>query len=544
MNGAALAKHYSTLSALVVDAIPEIRLAIKKMVAEFGVGKVDTASHGEEAIAKCSNKQYDIILIDYNLGEKKSGQQVLEELRHVKMLGYQSIYILVTAETTRSKVYGAIENQPDAYLAKPFAPAALRSRLDALVKNRVELAEIYKAADAGDMEAAISACEKRIALNDKYLTACLKIQGTFLFQLKKFSQAEKVYRQVMQDKPFPWAQIGLANALLAQNKMNKAEPILQQMVENETPFLEAYDSLAEIQIRRGGLTQSQAIIEKATQLSPGSILRQRHLAEISEQNADYPGAEKAFKNALKSSYHSVYEKPKSYIQCIHSINKVVIEAGEPDKKRFDEVEQIIARMERRYKGDTGIKIQAKILMAETIRIHGREETAKKSFEEAEVLYEQNLGDDLSVDVALEYAKALSAQGNENKAIEVLKESAFRHSDDTEALRAIDSCLSEPVSEQGKKELLEFNRQGKVLFENLDFSGAVEFFAKALRLYPDHITLNLNIAMAIVKSFKSSPGQPESLRERLYTVLSKLENIPQDDKHYALYCSVKKQAESL
>ena len=113
---------YKNKRCLVIDDYPDIRASIKRMLNKFGAMNVDTASTGEEAMELCQKYSYDIVLADFNLGEKKSGQQILEEIRYRNLLKHSSLYIMITAETTRDKVYSAIENQPDAYIAKPFLP--------------------------------------------------------------------------------------------------------------------------------------------------------------------------------------------------------------------------------------------------------------------------------------------------------------------------------------------------------------------------------------------------------------------------------------
>ena len=103
-----LIKLYSNKRALVVDEFPDMRASIRRMLRSFGVETVDVANDGGDAMARCRENQYDIIICDYSLGKGKNGQQILEELRFTQSLNHQAIYILVTAEVTRSMVFGAL----------------------------------------------------------------------------------------------------------------------------------------------------------------------------------------------------------------------------------------------------------------------------------------------------------------------------------------------------------------------------------------------------------------------------------------------------
>ena len=85
MQRVELIKIYKNKSALVIDDYPDIRGSIRRMLVNFGVHNVDTAVNGEDAIQKCEENNYDIILADYNLGDNKSGQQILEEMRFKRL---------------------------------------------------------------------------------------------------------------------------------------------------------------------------------------------------------------------------------------------------------------------------------------------------------------------------------------------------------------------------------------------------------------------------------------------------------------------------
>ena len=131
-----LIKLYSNKRALVVDEFPDMRASIRRMLRSFGVETVDVANDGGDAMARCRENQYDIIICDYSLGKGKNGQQILEELRFTQSLNHQAIYILVTAEVTRSMVFGALEYKPDDYLIKPFNPLLLQARFDNLMLEK------------------------------------------------------------------------------------------------------------------------------------------------------------------------------------------------------------------------------------------------------------------------------------------------------------------------------------------------------------------------------------------------------------------------
>ena len=114
---------------LVVDDFPAMRSMMRAMLMAFGANNIKEARTGEEALDFLAEETKDLVLCDYNLGEGKDGQQVLEEAKERELLPYSSIFILTTAENTSDMVMGAVEFQPDEYLIKPFTKVVLQMRI-------------------------------------------------------------------------------------------------------------------------------------------------------------------------------------------------------------------------------------------------------------------------------------------------------------------------------------------------------------------------------------------------------------------------------
>ena len=77
---------------------------------------VTTSESGDDAITKCQNETYDIILMDIMM-PKKNGTETMKEL---KSMGVNIPIIAVTADAIEGQAEKYIESGFDAYLAKPI----------------------------------------------------------------------------------------------------------------------------------------------------------------------------------------------------------------------------------------------------------------------------------------------------------------------------------------------------------------------------------------------------------------------------------------
>ncbi len=537
-----IVRLYKNKKCLVVDDYPDIRASIKRLLAKFGSEHVDTASKCEEAMEMCMKHRYDIILADFNLGEKKNGQQLLEEMRFRNLIKHSSLYLMITAETTRDKVYSAIENQPDAYIAKPFSPPYLQKRLDALLIARNELSAINEAADNEQYELAIELCEDKIALNDKYRTLCTKMLGNFMLRTKQYKEAIALYQDALKERQMVWAMIGLGKALMGVGMLDKSEEVFRSLLQQRSPCLEVHDCLAEVLNEKGNTFEAQAILEEAAELSPEAILRQIKLAAVCETNDDLERAEKAHKKVVKIGLHSCHEEPSNYFNYVSCLNKVVDSGSGFDKRRYEDANTTLKRVSKRFCGDAGVQVRTKYMQFETAKAAGKEDKAEEFLKSAEEsLSKMEALEELPPEVILSRARALHANGESEKAKEVLTNLAEKYRDDEAVTNAIDNCLDEPVSQAGKAKMLEFNHEGKALFDAKDFKGAVDFFNKALRIFPNHVALNLNLAMALVREMVKT-GTDSIYLSRCKRILIKLEYLEEDSQFYKLRENLKQQLE--
>jgi DNA-binding response OmpR family regulator len=101
---------------------------------------------------------YDVVICDYNLGDGRDGQQVLEEARHFGYLGYASVFFMVIAESSLPMVLGVLEQQPDEYMIKPINQEVLYHRLESAIRCKRQLRVIDEALEQYDIESAIACC--------------------------------------------------------------------------------------------------------------------------------------------------------------------------------------------------------------------------------------------------------------------------------------------------------------------------------------------------------------------------------------------------
>ncbi len=536
-----LAKYYRSIRFLVVDDFENFRLSIKQMIRAFGVESIEVASNGEDAVARCEFAEFDVILCDYNLGSGKNGQQVLEELRHNKLLKQTSIFILITAETSKDMVMGALEYLPDGYITKPITKAVLQKRLDGMIEQREILKPINEAIDAENYDLAIQLVNREMQSETKYITWCLRKLASLYYLKGEYELAKKIYEDVLSKRDIGWANLGLGKVNIALGRYEDAISGLSSLIKHNGNMIEAYDWLAEAQLKKGKAREAQATLKSAVQISPMAILRQTKLAEVCTKNKDVEAAADAFRQSVKLGYNSVHESPDNYLnlgKCLSDLSEG--DTSELGKKRAKEAVHTLGRAAKKFKDDPDVKTSAMLIESRVHKGQGDEAKSKAVLEQAKQTMDMERA---SADTTLEFAKTLYSIGEESQAEELLSDLASKHGDNQSIMNDIEELLDEPVSLQKKVKARHLNKEGIKAFETGDLAEAIKVFDDALSVTPKHPALNLNIVQVMLKQIKEQGGNPE-LKRKCDQCLKNVQHIPSQHRQYKRYLHLRKKVDAL
>jgi len=537
-----LIKLYSQMRCLVVDDMPDVRVAISGMLRVFGVQHIDVVANGEQAMEACFSTHYHMVLCDYNLGPGRDGQQVLEELRYRNRLNNTSIFVMITAETSREMVLGALEYQPDDYVTKPITQALLRQRLDRVMLRHRELYSIKQAMDEKDFAAAEQRCAERLNANTSHRSACLQIQAEMNLRLFNFKRAEEIYSGVLAERPLLWAKLGLGKTQVAKKEYVKAEKSLKEVIRDDRRVVEAHDLLADAYIGQGDTVQAQQVMQDAAEVSPKSVMRQRRLAELSKLNADTQACLEASRRVIKTARNSVYESPDDYFNLARELADLSKEGEANADKYVKETFEVLQKLEKRPYFDVSADVQSNSLKSRSLLNNNKTQDAAVFLEKAKTLYETRK-EDLKPEVGLDFAQTLMVKGDKSAADQVLHELVEKFPTHQAIIAKADSMSDTPKSKEGRKKVADMTKAGIDYYESKQYQQAIDTFKNAIGIFPGHIGLNLNLVQAVIAEIKNN-GEQMGFETLCRTSLSRISMIESGDSQYARYTHLSKEVDEV
>lgn len=122
----------TSVSILVVDDSHTMTLLISDFVRKLGFADVDVAHDGPSALELLRQKQYGLVLSDWEM-QPMGGDELIKEMRKDEKIGRVPV-ILITAKSGRGASWLA---GADAYLPKPFNESDLQLAIKRVLKPPV-----------------------------------------------------------------------------------------------------------------------------------------------------------------------------------------------------------------------------------------------------------------------------------------------------------------------------------------------------------------------------------------------------------------------
>src|ERR1700712_1974292 len=128
---------------LTVDDSSTIRSIISKTLGELGF-TTEPAGDGQQGLAKLAEASFELILLDVTM-PVMDGPTMLEKLR---ASGNKTPVIMLTSESKRSIMTGAIKLGVEDYILKPFKPEELKAKVLKTLRMEAGAAAKPSSADA------------------------------------------------------------------------------------------------------------------------------------------------------------------------------------------------------------------------------------------------------------------------------------------------------------------------------------------------------------------------------------------------------------
>ncbi|MEW6372519.1 MAG: tetratricopeptide repeat protein [Pseudomonadota bacterium] len=515
---------------LVVDDFVGVRQLLRESLRSLGARNIDQAASGGEAIALLAKIRYDVVLCDFNLGDGKNGQQVLEEARVRNLLLPSSVWMMVSAEKSVESVMGAAEHQPDAYLVKPITEGVLLTRLNRAWHRKQVFRPIDQAYAEKDYLRAARLCDEQIAASRVHEIELLRMKARLMEKSGEPERAREAYERVLAQREYQWARAGLAKIRMANGELEQARQMFLGVIAENRYYIDAYDQLAQVYQNMGKLEEACSILERAARLSPNSVPRQRKLGTICLKLGNVALAEKAFRRCIAVGEYSVRKTPDAYL----GLARVCGLKNDPKEALAQ-----LATAQREFGAEhADIGLRAKITEGLVYHESGDYRLARKAGDELEALLDAR-PERPDVPTCLEMATLLFAVGVKEAPVELLCYVTRNNHDNAVLLDEVQAIFEKArMGEEGeeliraaKKQASDLMNQGVLLWKTGKLGEAVKWMRSAREKLPNNQRILFNAAQVLVSHMREK-GYDALLAAEAHEVLAHVDRLQPGQPRFA------------
>jgi DNA-binding NarL/FixJ family response regulator len=489
------------LKAAVVEDNELARANIRNHLLDMGFSEIATFSNGRELKANLKTRKFDLLLMDFHLGQNKNGVEVVQDLRHLHLLKHITCVMFVTSDRLPLIIGQIVDLQPEALIVKPYTIGNFTKNVRNCVKLHLYLRPIYELMDQNNFAQALSMAETLFSSNEdpRKQHSLIKLRAKLLSKLERYAEASTLYRDILQssDKVI-WAKWGLIQNLFLDNHVEESQRLLHQLTKSQLTSNRASEWLARICVNANHYSRAET-----------------YMQQIREGELSLSAAR------LKAYIYQALERPKDAISLLERKR----ESNRTVRDRFEEITLDLARcylFEAQEKAideranelhiakfligsvgrktvDARLAIQKNYMYATIAHLEGNHEKL------IECLARPGMDklDDAEISTLFDAINANHILGNTERAQALLEQSLrkFKASEEgnEKTVSKILLAKNREIIGVHKPTALEINKRGLEKYAVKNYIAALEEFYRAYSLFPREIAFSLNILQSLVEA---------------------------------------------
>ena len=110
------------------------RINLRNHLLEMEFNTVNCFTHGRELKKDLKRRSYDLILMDFHLGDNKNGVEVIQDLQKEGLLKHSTCLVFITSDRLPMIIGQIVDIHPDDLVIKPYTIRTLKRTVNNALK--------------------------------------------------------------------------------------------------------------------------------------------------------------------------------------------------------------------------------------------------------------------------------------------------------------------------------------------------------------------------------------------------------------------------
>lgn len=248
----------------IVEDNANARATLRSHLLPLGIFEVSSFTSGAELRSALRKQHFELILMDYHLGQGRTGTDWILELRQSGALKPSTGLIFITSDRLPQTIGRIIDIHPDILIIKPYTIASLTRHIEHYMTYRGFVSNVLRALDKDDLTAALRLLG-RLSNNDipqRLKSDVLKLHARLLLEFGDIVNAGKMYDSVlMRSEKVLWAQWGKIKCQHAAGQWSQCQDTLGSLLSNNLARERAFEWLASMSFEQQAFAQTAQYLD-------------------------------------------------------------------------------------------------------------------------------------------------------------------------------------------------------------------------------------------------------------------------------------------
>lgn len=514
-----MSKH--KLKIAIVEDNTTARLNLRSHLLALGEFDISSYANGKELRNGLRTLDFDLVVIDFHLGQNKNGVEWIQYLSEAKLIKPSTGIVFLTSDRLPQTISQILDIYPDLLIIKPYTIKTLHSSIHHYLNVRAQIKPALDYLDKELPDKALTFINKKLkdGVSKRAAADFIKLKGKLLLSEKRFDESALLYSSILErSSNVIWAHWGLVKSEFLSGQWRHCQNMLNGLLTDQLTKDKAYEWIACVEIGKENYSLAEKVLDKikeneltipATKLKVLAYRMQGRSEEAirlleKKRQSNFTIKERFDEYTIElARYHLQLAENADFNERSETLHAVKCLIGNANRSVLDQQTQH----------------QRDFMLALASLLEGDKQRAEK------ILLDKTVGDATSAKLAtmVDAIKVWFGLGSQEKAREVWSEVDKKLSARDDQIDVIlgNSLILETGKSLGLSEetAKEVNDQGMVFYLANQVSEAIELFYKARQLNPRVPAFSLNLLQCLsdIKKAEYKGQKTLSLAEELSDV---------------------------
>jgi DNA-binding NarL/FixJ family response regulator len=235
----------------IVEDNTTARLNLRSNLLSMGEFDIASYTNGKELRNGLRTIDFDVVVIDFHLGQNKNGVEWIQYLAEAKLIKPSTGVVFLTSDRLPQTISQILDIHPDILIIKPYTIKTLHTSMNHYLSIRSKIKPALEYLDNEQPAKALKFVDDALqgSLSKRARADFIKLKGRLLISEQRYSDAVALYRDILErSSNVLWAHWGLIKSEFLSGQWRHCQNMLDSLISDQLTKDKAYEWMACVEI--------------------------------------------------------------------------------------------------------------------------------------------------------------------------------------------------------------------------------------------------------------------------------------------------------